>query len=354
MTEGGVGSSPFRRHAHQQAGFCDSLGAPFTAMLCRVLADAIPADSALGRRLDSWAGDPATDALVLRLAAGLHAAVLSGAAPDLASLYPRSCSRPSPPGDPAKLYRAAAPILHAADFAGWLESAPQTNEVGRSGPLAAGMLEAIAATGLPLALFELGASAGLNLVPDRFCLQLGDVLCGAPASPLVIEPCWEGASPPAVPLAIHSRQGVDLNPLDTTDPAAAQRMLAYVWPDQPDRLQRMRLAIAIAADDPPAVARDDAATFVETRVQPRAGVVTMVFHSIAHQYFPPATQSRIASHMQRTGADATAAAPLAWLRYEMADPARPAAPELRLKLWPGDDRLLAVGHAHGSSLKWLV
>jgi hypothetical protein len=342
--------SGFRRHAARQAEFCDALDAPFTAMLCRLLGSHIDPASPLGQRLDGWPADAMASALVLRLTGGLHAAVLAGDAPALAALYP-----PAALPEAATLWAAMAAVLARPTFAGWLENAPQTNEVGRSGALVPGMLLVAAETGLPLALLELGASAGLNLLPDRYDMQLGSVRCGTAGSPLRIAPAWQGGDPPLAPLAIASRAGVDLNPLNVADPADAARMLAYVWPDQPLRLAAMRAAIALAAADPPAVVRSDAAAFVEQRLRPVPGVATVVFHSIAFQYFPAATQSCIAAHIAAAGAAASAHAPVAWLRYEMSDPAAPAAPELRLRLWPGGhDRLLGVGHPHGASFRWLA
>jgi hypothetical protein len=340
--------SPFRRHAEAQATFCDGMHAPFTARLCRLLGARTDPDSALGRRLDAWPGEPATDALVLRLTGGLHAAVLAGSAPALAACYP-----PAPAGEDDALWAAIAPVLETPAFAAFLDSAPQTNEVMRSGPLAAGLLLVAAETGLPLSLLELGASAGLNLLPDLYRLELGGVVAGDFGSALVLAPEWTGAPPPDVPLVIEARAGVDLNPLDPADPADRLRLLSYVWPDQPARLARMRTALAIAARAAPPVARGDAAAFVERRALPVAGVATVVMHSIAFQYFPEATQARIRAHLAVAGAGATADAPLAWLRYEMSDPANPALPELRLTLWPGgSERLLAVGHAHGAFLRW--
>jgi hypothetical protein len=79
----------------------------------------------------------------------------------------------------------------------------------------------------------------------------------------------------------------------------------------------------------------------------------VVYHSIASQYFPAASQARIAAHMARAGAAATATAPLAWLRYELDDATAGAVPTLRLRMWPGEDRLLARAHPHGALVKWL-
>lgn len=75
-------------------------------------------------------------------------------------------------------------------------------------------------------------------------------------------------------------------------------------------------------------------------------------HSIAARYFPAATRTRIAAHLAAGGASASAAGPLAWLRFET-DPAAGDRPALRLTLWPGgEDRLLAQGSAHGHWVAW--
>jgi hypothetical protein len=343
--------SSFRAHARWQAHWCTALGSPFTSQLCTLIADRLDPATPLGRRLDGWPGNPQDDALMLRITGGLHATVRAGKAPALAALYP-----PAPMPGPDALWAALAPILAGKALLPWLDSAPQTNEVARSGVLVPGFLTIAAETGLPLALLELGCSAGLNLVPDRYACRLGTRDAGNPESSLRLEPVWEGAAPPAAALDIESRAGVDLNPLDLHSPDARNRLLAYVWPDQPQRLERMARAIAITAEDMPEIVQGDAADFVETRAIPRKGVATTVFHSIAFQYFPAQTQARIHAHMERAGARATAAAPLAWLRFELepgADSETP--PALRLRLWPGgEDRLLARAHPHGKLVQWLA
>lgn len=346
--------SPFRAHARWQAHWCAALGSPFMAGLCTLIADRLDPATPLGRRLDGWPGNPQDDALMLRLTGGLHAKVRAGKVPALAALYP-----PNPTPDPETLWAALAPILAGKALLPWLDSAPQTNEVARSAVLMGGFLTIAAETGLPLALLELGCSAGLNLVPDRYSHRLATLEAGLPDSCLRLEPVWEGPPPPAVPLRIDSRAGVDLNPLDLSDPQQRSRLLAYIWPDQPQRLDRMARAMAIAADDPPEIVAGDAAPFVESRAHPTEGVVTTIFHSIAFQYFPPETQSRIRAHMEKAGAAATPSAPLAWLRFELDtathDTNSTEAPTLRLRLWPdGADRLLAHAHPHGRLVRWLA
>jgi hypothetical protein len=344
--------SPFRAHARWQAHWCAALGSPFTSHLCTVIADRLDPATALGRRLDGWPGNPKDDALMLRVTGGLHAKVRAGKAPALAALYP-----PNPTPDADTLWAALEPQLAGRALLPWLDSAPQTNEVARSAVLMPGFLTIAAETGLPLALLELGCSAGLNLVPDRYSYRLGSRSIGNPDCNLCLEPIWIGPAPPEATLCIAARAGVDLNPLDVADPAQRGRLLAYVWPDQPQRLDRMARAMAITAEDPPEIVAGDAAAFVESRAHPRDGIATTVFHSIAFQYFPAATQAKVRAHMDQAGATATRRAPLAWLRFEM-DSSAPGtddtqAPTLRLRLWPsGEDRLLAHAHPHGSLIDW--
>lgn len=117
--------------------------------------------------------------------------------------------------------------------------------------------------------------------------------------------------------------------------------------------ERIEAALAIAADDPPQVDKGDAANWLDARLTEPAEpwITRTVFHTVAFDYFPPATQARIVRRLEETGAVATAKAPLAWLRYEAA----PDMFELRLRIWPGgEDRLLAGGHPHGSIVRWLA
>ncbi len=341
--------SPFRQHARWQAGWCRALGSPFTALLCDLLADRLPADTHLGRRLDDWAGNPNDDALVLRVTGGLHGRVRSGKAPALAALYPPA---PTPSAD--ELWAVLETELQEPALCRWLQSPPQTNEVARSSGLMPGFLTIAAETGLPLALLELGCSGGLNLLPDRYAYKLGGLRTGDPESLLYLEPGWTGADPPDVPLRIIARSGVDLAPPDLLDPEQRARMLAYVWPDQIARLERMALAMTMVAEAMPEIVVGDAASFVETRAKPKKGVATTVFHSIAMQYFPDSSKARIARHMEAMGRRARRDAPLAWLRFEQDVPGSGEPPTLRLRLWPdGEDRLLARVHPHGAMVAWL-
>lgn len=336
----------------QQARWNERLGSPFMATLCDGLAEALNRNSRTGRRLLDWPGDPNAAAVQMRMTGGLNALVRRGAVPDLADFYP-----PNPTPDPATLADAAlAAIAKHDDFLhDWLDSPPQTNEVMRSAALMPGMLVIAAETVLPLALRELGASGGLNLRLDHYAYRLGGLAIDVADAPVTLEPRWDGPPPPTAAVRIADRRGVDIQPLDVRDAATRERLLAFVWPDQLERVARLSAALDAAAADPPPLDRGDAAEWAEVHANPTDGVATVVFHSIAHQYFPQQTKDRLAAHMERAGAAATRDAPLAWLRFELDDTdALGPPPTLRLRLWPGgEDRLLAHVHPHGASVRWV-
>jgi hypothetical protein len=340
-----------------QAAACAERGSPFTGRLCEALGRGLDRSTEVGRRVLDWSGRPDArgDSVPLRLAGGLHALVRRGRVPRLAGLYP-----PAAVPEPEALEAALAEALRGAEaeLLPWLERPPQTNEPMRAAPLMAGLLAVAAETGgMPLALFEVGASAGLLLVLDRYEHRLGGAAAGSPGAPVVLSPAWEGARPPSgAPVRVLRRRGSDLEPLDVTDPADRERLVAYVWPDQPDRIARVEAAIAVAADDPPRLDRAEAAAWTEAVIDPgaaEAGSVRVLMHAVALQYAPEETVARVAAQAARAGARATDAAPFAWLRFE-ADPAFGERGSLRLTLWPdGTERVLALGDTHGEKLRWL-
>ena len=337
-----------REGFREQARWCERLGSPFTARLCAVLAERLDPDTALGARVLEWPGETMRDALALRLCGALHALVRAGKAPELAALYP-----PAPMPSDEALAAALSSVLveRAAWLDPWLDGAPQTNEVGRSAVLMSGLLVLAERFGLPLRLFELGSSAGLNLQLDRYGYALGGTSAGRRGSPVQLEPEWKGPPPPEAEVRIAGRAGVDLNPVDPV--AERERLLAYIWPDQARRLAQIAAALDMAAADPPPVERGDAAEWLERQlaVEPEPGVCRVVLHSVAFQYFPPDVQQRIKARLAQAGSQASDKAPLAWLRLEKLaeDPHF----SLRLRTWPGDGKVLAWSHPHGSWIEWL-
>jgi hypothetical protein len=334
-----------------QAEYCRRLGSPFTACVCEALAVDLDMSGAAGRTILGWTGDPSplVDNVPLRTIGALNALARSQAAPYLATLYP-----PNPLPDPRELARAVRRALdeHAGRVLEFLSSPPQTNEVGRSAVLIGGFLTIARRTALPLDVFEIGSSAGLNLRADRYRYRLGNTGWGTPDAALSLAPSWDGPPPPVdAPLTIRSRSGCDANPIDLKNARARERLVAYIWADQEDRIARIAAAVEIALAFPVPIDCAEAADWVERRIElaPVTGITRVLFHSVVWNYLSEGSRERIRGHVGRAGAVATTEAPLAWLRFELADP-----PELRLTLWPpGDETLLARAHAHGAWVRWL-
>jgi hypothetical protein len=330
----------------KQAGHCRALNSPLTADMLEAAARQLDETTQTGRGILGWTGNPIFDALPLRLAGGLHALARSGEVPSLTALYRDGCGN-------ADQSLADALASHDAWLSDWLDSPPQTNEVMRSGALMAGLIEATVRVGLPIELLELGASAGLNNNLDRFAYDLGGRVAGVPDSPVRIVPDWTGAMPPDAKPQIIGRAGVDQRPVDVSDDETAARLIAYVWPDQKERLARIEAAIGVARAHPPAIEEGDAGDWIEARLRtPQAdGVHRIVMHSVFWQYLMRETRDRIHDAITKAGKAATDGRPFGWLKFEPVDEKGMMA--LKLRLWPsGDDLYLADCHPHGMWIKW--
>jgi hypothetical protein len=331
-----------------QALFCERSGTPLTAAVVRGIEAALDRSTETGRRTLDWPGDPrgSGDSVPLRLAGGFHALARRGVDDRLSRIYA---------GDLDGSYEIVCNVLHRfdADLVPWLNSPPQTNETGRAAPIMAGLLLLASQHGLPFELIELGASAGLNLNLDRFGYRLGTTQAGDPASPLQLVPNWEGASPPAAEVRIVARRAVDQAPIRVSDPAQRERLIAYCWADQAERMARLEAALALASAHPPTLEQGDAAEFAErVLAEPQAdGVCRVLYHTIFWTYLPPHKQARIRAALAEAGTRSTAQRPLAWLRYELNGDGGVA--ELHSQIWPGGkERHLATGHPHGSRIDW--
>lgn len=325
------------------------LGSPFYSRLMQQMQDRLDTGTAVGSAVLNWAGDPSptADNVPLRLAGGLHALVISGTDPGLAAVYPPHDADPDAVWD--QICRALSD--HEAYLLRWLDSAPQTNEVRRAGGLVPAFHLIAAATGKPLALWEIGCSGGLNLRADLFSVEGGGQRYGPADSPLVLTPDWEGPAPAPVDLRVSERRGVDLNPLDPSRAEDCLRLRAYLWPDQIHRRQITDAAIAIARSTPAEVDRADALDWLAARLPDRpGGTATVLFHSVAWQYLPPEAKARGDALIAAAGAAATESAPLARLGMEF-DGGPMAA--LTLRMWPGDRSLeLARVDFHGRRVQW--
>ncbi|WP_406036720.1 DUF2332 domain-containing protein [Micromonospora sp. NBC_00898] len=165
--------------------------------------------------------------------------------------------------------------------------ATQTNEAGRCAVL----LPVLAALPQPLALLEVGASAGLCLYPDRYAYRYGDLVLGA-GEP-VLECAVTGVTPPDRLPEVVWRAGLDLNPLDVTDAADVAWLDALIWPEHTHRRVRLRVAAAVAAADPPLLVRGDLVDDLPAlAARAPAGATLVVFHtSVLYQVPAPRRQA---------------------------------------------------------------
>ena len=344
-------SSALFDHFESQAKACDSLGSPFTARVCRLLPTLLDDSTATGRRIAAWTGNFRADALSLRLTGGLHALVLAGADGALLAAYP-----PNEASDAALAEALAEAISRNDGFLhDYLNSAPQTNEVARSGMLLPGFLTIARETGLPLAIREIGSSAGLNLVFDRFRYVYGEAVWGDENSPVVLSPEVRGGKPVLLEgdLRIVSRAGSDISPVDIAGEAERNRLLSYVWADQALRFSRIEAAIGLAKEAQVSVAKADAADFVRQELANRRdGEAFVLSHSIMWQYMPQSSKDAIHAALEEAGKGATRDAPIARLRMEPLGDAPHAT--LSLTSWPGGDtRRLAKCDFHGRWIEWM-
>ena len=337
-----------REMFYAQANGCESLGSPLTARVLRLLAASLASGHPVEDRILGWQGDLSRDgdAMALRVAGGLHRLVLAGRDAGLAAFY----AKPDDWTDSA----ATAVLLEVLrrcpiDVMAALDNPPQTNEVRRSAVLIGVGHWLAARFGLPLVLSELGASAGLNLIWDTYRMAINGASFG-PDGPMTLTPDWHGALPPAIVPQVTSRAGVDRCPLDPS--ADRQRILSYIWADQHDRVARTSAACDIASRHAPKVAQSDAAPWLESRLAvAHPGHLHLVFHTIAWQYFPPATATRAEAALVAAGRKATPDAPLA--HFSMENDASDTGAPLTLRLWPGGDTI-PMGRAdfHGRWVDW--
>jgi hypothetical protein len=333
-----------------QAEHCRRNDAPVTASIVQAQIALMTGATAVGQRLANWPGLPLEDALPLRLAGGFHHLLLTGADARLEPVYRSEIT------DQAEVDAIVAAVTadHDQRLLPWLDGPPQTNEAGRSASFMAGLMWLSGRLGPKFELNELGASAGINSMMDRYHYDLGGATAGPPNSPMLIKPEWRGPPPPDHPVEIIAIKGCDQAPIDLSDPEAALRVKSYVWPENLGRITRMDAAIALAAEKGPDVAQADALDWVIERLAaPQEAGVTRVFnHSIVWQYIPEDRRQAITAAIEAAGQCATAEKPLAWMMLETNRDTF--AHELRIRYWPGggDWVLLAQAQAHGAWVEW--
>jgi hypothetical protein len=324
----------------EQAKWCRAFGSPFTAALMEALAADVAAFGPTAAILAQIPDLRRADAMPLRIAGALHALVLSGRDPELAAEYPPQRRD----WDMARLFeRAQAAMERDPDwFRSFLAHPPQTNEMRRAIALLPAFAAA-AADGGPLHMLEIGASGGLNVSWDQFAYRTREWAYGRIGEDRpIVDTEWRGSAPTLrLRLDVESRAGCDQNPLDVRDPDQVLRLKSYVWPDQRDRIDRFDRAVALAIANDVRVERADAAAWLKGRLVGRLPEgVTILYHSIAWQYFSAETKTGLFETIERTARIAESRRRFAWVRFEH-DRILGYAEDgysVDLAIWPGGER----------------
>ena len=210
--------------------------------------------------------------------------------------------------DPWPLFRDAVRDHHVLLADQLRRRTIQTNEVGRSAGLVPAFTIVSERFGRPLALIEVGCSAGLNLFFDRFHIAYDDGRTAGPPDATVRLHC-EVRGPlrpplPAQPLAVASRLGIDVSPVDITDPDSARWLEACIWPDVPHRVERFRAAAALARAEPPELWTGNAVDLVARAVEAvPADAVACLDATWVLAYFTDDERRQLHATLDQLGAD---------------------------------------------------
>jgi len=231
-----------------------------------------------------------------------------------------------------------------------LARSTQTNEPARC----AAVLPLLAAIRGPVALIEVGSSAGLCLYPDQYGYRYDGVPVGSPSSvQLTCTTSGEGPVPQRLPDVVH-RGGIDLHPLDPGDADDLAWLQALIWPGDHDRGRRLTAAAAIAAREPATVLTGDLVELLPEAVAAAPpNCTTVVFHSAALAYLPPAGVSDfvdLVSDLPVRWISQEGAGVLPGVRGRLPDPPSPGEARFVLAL---DGEPLAYTAPHGGRIDWL-
>lgn len=280
----------------------------------------------------------------LRLFGAVHHLVLTGIAPDALS------------GEWDDFL--AALEAHGETVARRLGEGVQTNEVQRCVALLPALLAVARETGRPLELLELGPSAGLNLLVDRYRYRYAHGSWGPADAKLELVARERGTVPAALlrtPLTVRRRRGVDLAPVDATTEEGYLLLRSFVWPGLDDRVRRLEGAVATLAAEAerPQLIRGDYVEALPGLLAERPDdAVTVVFQTASTGYLPADAAARLREALEQAGRDAR---PLAWVSTRRHDEREGPADdfyELELRIWPGAARLAAHVDFHGNWLDW--
>jgi hypothetical protein len=283
----------------------------------------------------------------------VHYLLLGGIHHRLAAFYPDLAGVAPDPHDPFPAFRSFC-LEHASAIEGLLATRRvQTNEVRRCAALLpAFTLLARRGGQRPLALVEIGASAGLNLLWDRYAYDYGPGgRAGDPYSAVRLRCELRGDRRPPLPDRLPDvafRLGLDLSPIDVRDADATLWLRALIWPEQIDRAAHLSHALAIAQQNPPPLLAGDALTLLPDVFAraPREATLCL-YHSFVLNQFPAPARDRFHALL----AEHAAARDFAVVGIEWREPY----PPVTLTTFENGSRLdetLAFCDAHVAWLEW--
>lgn len=328
--------------------FAEHVGtqSPLYARLAETMADDLVAVDILGA---APYGQPPANLLF----AAVQYLLLAGDGPELAAHYPSVSGHGiEPAGDPVQLFHDFL-VEHRERVTALVASRRvQTNEVRRCTTLLPAFTAAVEA-GRPLALIEVGASAGLNLLFDRYRYDYGSIATGPEGSPLTLTCQVRGGLPPipAEMPTVASRVGLDLNPLEVTDEESVRWARALVWPEQVERVARLEAAVAIARVDPPTILAGDALDLLpgEIAAVPDDAAL-VVYHSFVLNQWRAEDRARLDDLL--LGASGSRTIDRISIEMLVKGEAFPFVDHTRYESGAAHEKRLATAHHHGEWLLW--
>ena len=226
-----------------------------------------------------------------------------------------------------------------------------TNEVGRSAVLRAGFGALAKLESAPLHLIEIGPSAGLNMIWDRYGVRYHKegrtILKAGPDAGLLLRCELKGAGVPPVENLpqIAGRLGLELNPVNLASADDRDWLRALIWPDQPERLARLESAIAMFLQSPTEIRAGNALDLLPAALaEAGPGSAICVYHTIALYQFSMEMREKLKAILG--GADR----PVWRLSFEFE-----AGHDYAVNLTHhgrGEGRRLALAQPHGGWMAW--
>jgi hypothetical protein len=287
--------------------------------------------------------------------AAVHLLLLRGAQDPLSRFYPSVGGTVSAKdGDPFPEFKAFV-LQHRAEIVPLIRTrVTNTNEVGRSALLHPGFRVIAEAAGAPLSLIEIGPSAGLNLIWDKYGVRYrkgGETVAVISESASLVIDCelrGDGIPPTGPAPHVGGRIGLELNPVDLSNADDRDWLRALVWPDQVARLTRLDRAIELFAKEKPGIRAGDAlALLPDTLAAVPRDHVPVVYHTIAVYQFSREMREALENILTVAGLRR----PVWRLSFEY-DGSLYVLSAVRYADGARQERRLASCHPHGTWIEW--